>query len=347
MAWIQTREHASRTVYAARFRIDGRQSTATWPTMAEAEKFKALVESAGPHKALEVHGLKDTVKALPSRETVGEYLDAYIASLTGVERKTIAEYTRYAQSDLKPLTHIPLAALTRVDVAGWVNGLKGSGKTIQNKHGFLSGALKHAVKDGKLAGNPCEGMRLPRSEAAEMVFLTTDEYRLLRDCFSEHYQPLVAFLVSSGARFSEAAALRPADVNRAEGTVRISRSWKKIPGGWELGAPKTKRSVRTIDVPADVLDELDYEHEWLFVNTSGNPVRTYGFRENVWNPTVKKAQAKGLEKRPRVHDLRHTCASWLIDDGNSLVYVQRHLGHESIKTTVDRYGHLANCSRLR
>ena len=48
----------------------------------------------------------------------------------------------------------------------------------------------------------------------------------------------------------------------------------------------------------------------------------------------------GLAKKPRVHDLRHTNASWLIQAGVPLTVVQRHLGHESIQPTSDRYGHL-------
>jgi integrase len=340
MAWIQTRQHASRTVFAVRFRIDGRQSTVTWPTMAEAEKFRALVDGVGPKRALDASGISDTVKASPSGQTVGEYLDAHIATLTGVERKTITEYTRYAQTDLKPLRGIPLAALTRADVAGWVNGLKGSGKTVQNKHAFLSGALKRAVLDGKIPAHPSDGLKMPRTEKREMTFLTKAEFALLLDCFTEHYKPLVRFLVASGCRFSEAAALTPADVDWSAGAVTISRSWKKEPGGWGMGAPKTDKGRRTIHVPPSVLEGLDHDGEWLFTNAAGNPVRIYGFRENVWYPTVKKAQAKGLKKKPRVHDLRHTCASWMVQSGVPLAEVQRTLGHESIETTVGTYGHL-------
>jgi hypothetical protein len=72
-----------------------------------------------------------------------------------------------------------------------------------------------------------------------------------------------------------------------------------------MGAPKIDRSRRTVHVPLSVLDGLDRDGNWLFTNAAGNPVRIYGFRENVWYPTVTKAQAKGLKKKPRVHDLRH------------------------------------------
>jgi integrase len=69
-------------------------------------------------------------------------------------------------------------------------------------------------------------------------------------------------------------------------------------------------------------------------------VRIYGWRENVWYPAVEKARARGLRKKPRVHDLRHTCASWLIAAGIPLLVIQHHLGHESISTTVNLYGRL-------
>jgi integrase len=62
------------------------------------------------------------------------------------------------------------------------------------------------------------------------------------------------------------------------------------------------------------------------------------------SPALATAKDKGLTKKPRVHDLRHTNASWLIQAGVHLTVVQRHLGHQSIQTTSDRYGHLDRAS---
>lgn len=341
MAWVKVRQRASGPQFAVLFRVDHRQTSVTYGDQASADRFCALVNAVGGKRAMEIEGVQDTVLRHPDGKTLGTYLREHLASRTGLEKKTLSEYKRYIERDLAPLADIPLRELNRTDVADWVNGLTGSGKTIANKHGFLSGALKQAVKDGEIPANPCEGMKLPRTETLEATFLTPEEYRLLRDCFSAFYRPLVEFLVASGARFSEAAALKPADIDWTHGTVNIRRSWKRIPAaGWELGAPKSKRSVRTITVPVDVLENLDRSHEWVFANKAGNPVRVYGFRENVWYPTVRKAQAQGLEKKPRIHDLRHTCASWMIHAGVPLPVIQRHLGHESIKTTIDLYGHL-------
>ena len=115
-------------------------------------------------------------------------------------KKTVTEYKRYAERDLGPaLGAIPLSALTPRRRRWWVNDMQdegAAGGTIQNKHGFLSGALKVAVKDGHLAANPCEGVRLPRTEQKEMVFLTGPEFRTLKAAFSAHYGPFFVELQS-------------------------------------------------------------------------------------------------------------------------------------------------------
>lgn len=74
-----------------------------------------------------------------------------------------------------------------------------------------------------------------------MVFLTREEFQILKAAFSGHYQPLVEFLVVSGCRASEALALKPSDVDREKSTVRIVRAWKRAGSGYELGPPKTKK----------------------------------------------------------------------------------------------------------
>jgi integrase len=150
-------------------------------------------------------------------------------------------------------------------------------------------------------------------------------------------RPLVEFLVASGARWGEATALRPTDVDRVAGTVRITWAWKPIAGGYELGPPKTKKSIRTINVPASVLDKLDYSHDFLFVNQAGRPVRSNGFHNRVWRPSVARTGEPASEGGAY---LRHTCASWLVAAGVPLPVVQAHLGHESIQTTIGVYGHL-------
>ncbi|ORB65303.1 site-specific integrase [Mycobacterium scrofulaceum] len=180
-----------------------------------------------------------------------------------------------------------------------------------------------------------------------MVFLTHDEFTILLEAVTEPWRALVEFLVASGCRWGEASALRPADINLTEGTAGIRRAWRYVSGeGYQLGPPKTRRSVRAIDVAASTLSKLDLTGEWVFTNSGRGrrgdtgPVRAHNFNPNVWVPALVRAKEAGLTKKPRVHDLRHTNASWLIQAGVPLPVIQRHMGHESILTTVDRYGHL-------
>jgi integrase len=339
----RTRKDGS-TYYQVRYRLNGEQTSTSFDDAGQAVEFERMCNQLGPAKALEVI---ETTDAASQHYTLGAWLDHYLQHKTGVEKSTLYDYRKMVEKDISPaLGAIPLAALTAEDVAKWVQGLAEAGlagKTISNKHGFLSSALNVAVAKGHIAANPATAgaglVEVPRTERAEMVFLTRDQYGKLHDNVPLRWQPLVEFLVASGARWGEVTALRPSDVNRDECTVRISRAWKRTyaRGGYALGAPKTERSRRTINVDESVLAKLDYSGEWLFTNTRGAPVRGHNFHENHWQPAIKRA---GLDVKPRIHDLRHTCASWLIAAGVPLPAIQQHLGHESIKVTIGVYGHL-------
>lgn len=359
MAWIRDRKRKNGEVYwSVYWRENGRngkQECVSWNDYEDAQHCKKLIETVGPDKAREIMKI---VQAPRREETLRQYLEKHNDHLTGVEPGTIARYRAYVRNDLGTIGDIPLRALNRDDVARWVNAMPGSGKTIKNKRDYVSGALKAAIKAGHIATNPCEDVRVPRWDRKEMVFLTADEFLLLNSHVPKFWQPLVEFLVATGCRWSEATALRPGDVDQAACAVRISKAWKTGAGGYTLGTTKTKRSVRTVNVDRAVLDKLDYSGEWLFTNSGrgqglfaggvtrpdAGPVRTHSFNPNVWVPAVTRARDAGLTKKPRIHDLRHTCASWLIQAGRPLPAVQLQLGHESIKTTVDVYGHLDHSS---
>lgn len=341
MASIRKRRRADGTIaYAVVYRMDGTQTSVTLPTFKACEKLRDLIDSVGARRAMEVWGIPPTKRAAasaPETLTLAEWLHTYIETLTGAEKYTITRYTGYAVNDINPhLGMIPLQQLSRDDVSRWVNQLSrsgSSGKTVKNKHGLLSAAMGEAVRRRLIDANPCQGHKLPRWDRQEMTFLSADEYATLRNALTPFWRPFVEFLVTSGCRFSEATALQPKDVDRLANTVRISKA-RKYEGG--IGQPKTEKSRRTINVPASVLNSLDYSHEWLFVNQRGGPIRTHTFK-NVWHRTLVKAD---LGRNIRIHDLRHTCASWMIQAGVSESVVQEHLGHESIKTTTAMYRHL-------
>jgi len=336
------------------YRLDGRQSSTSFEDLAPATKFQKLVEELGPARAF------DTLRADPefSTITVGEWIKHHIDHLTGLRKSTLYDYRSYLKNDIDGiLGSLPLTALSRDDVAQWVQVLwqtGASGKTIANKHGLLSSALNAAVRAGRITSNPAAGQRLPTSERQEMVCLSHEDFARLLGNVAEFWRPLVEFLVASGCRWGEATALKPSDIDLANSTVRISRAWKRTydRDGHEIGPPKTKKSVRTMNIPAAVLGKLDYSNEWIFLNKAGRPVKGNGFHDRIWRPAVERTWPSIDEEgnpttdksvrilRPRIHDLRHTCASWLVLAGVPLPVVQQHLGHESINTTISLYTHI-------
>lgn len=341
---IRTRSDG--TVYhQVPFRQAGKQTSRSFEDPRDARQFARNVERLGVDKALELYGLE---LAAVAEITLTEWLTLHVDGLTGVEPGTLRRYRAYITNDIAPtIGHLPLSSVTDTTIGRWVQEMtaaKASGKTIQNKHGFLSGALKAAVKAKRIPTNPCDDRRLPRGHAAEMVFLDRAEFDLLVSHIPhDRWKNLATWLAATGMRFSEAAALGPTDINPTDRTCRISKSWKYT-GTYEsvIGPPKSRKSVRTINLPQQALDVVDLHtaSEFLFTNGAGSPVRAQEFHNLGWRPGRNAAIEAGLTKRPRVHDLRHTCASWMIAAGVPLPVIQAHLGHENITTTIGTYGHL-------
>jgi integrase len=358
VASLRTRARKNGTTYyAVLYRHGGRQTSTSFEALHAAQKFMGMIDRVGPAKALASVGCDPALSAM----TVAEWVEHYIDHRTGLAKSTLADYRSYLKNDIaETLGAIPLTALTRDDVAKWTQAMADdgrSGKTISNKAAFLSSALNAAVEIGRITANPAARHRMPRNEGKDMFCMTRAEFDKLVDAVTEHWRPLVEFLVVSGVRWGEATALRPTDIDLESGTVRITRAWRRTyaVGGYELGPPKSKRSVRTINVPRTTLDKLDLSKDWVFVNKTGGPVRGNGFHERVWQPAVDRVwptvgpdgnslPSEKMPRHPRIHDCRHTCASWLITAGVPMATVSRHLGHESILTTVNLYTHLDRSS---
>lgn len=347
MSSIEMRPNGvSGPVWRVRFRTGGKQRVVTFATEKAATKWQGVLDAVGPATALAM------LEAPPpaTDRTVGQQVSHHIEHLTGVTEGTRKTYRAVVANDMDTIADLPLTMLTRDAVAGWVNALHErclSGKTIANRHGLLSAAMNSAVDDELIGKNPCRGMRLPRSDGHEMVFLTREQYAALHQLLPEHYRPLALTLVGTGMRFGEATALQVRDVDLANRTVRVRQAWKHTGASSkrELGPPKTKRGRRTIPLSPPVVAALAplvdgrKPGAFVFTTTQGQPVKQATFWK-VWTAAASAYQPD-KDRRPRIHDLRHTFASWAISANIPLPVLQRTLGHESITTTVDRYGHLA------
>lgn len=373
MASVRHRRRADGSVaHTVLFRTAGRQSSATFDDPQAADRFRVMVDRLGPAQALAV--LDRAPGADSSLVSLADFAGVYVSSLTGIGAETRVRYLRMVSSPVfAPLAVLPLVAVDVDAVRAWVNGQEEAGaapKTIANRHGLLSAVLADAVRRGLIPSNPAAGTRLPRGRRPEMVFLTPGQFRTLLSVVPAHYRPLVTLLASAGLRWSEATALTVADL--ADGAVTVSRAWKRVPGaGFRVGPPKTRRADRTVALAPSLARELEAlaggrpRDDLLLTTPSGAPVRHSPFSQRVWAPVThlamgEPARAPGsryrpspllagtvpvtgpaaLRVRPRIHDLRHTAASWMIAAGLDLVTVQYMMGHESVTTTADLYGHL-------
>lgn len=372
MASIQARANASGDVtWRVQFRIDGRMHGKTFVHQDGAVSFGRLVDTVGGDAALKVLEARQSKNAdMPTlREFTARYLDVDSGMLTGIEPGTRKGYERAAHASfLQILGEYPVDVIGKTEVGKWLAwqeqqpshrtpGQKIAAKTIRNYHSILSAVMGAAVGQKLRDDNPAYRTRLSRGVKREAVFLTPDEFATVLYFIPDRYQGLVLFLAGTGCRWGEATAITWGNVTvRKQGaaTVRIEKAWKKgETGAPVLKHPKSERGRRTISLTPDVvvaMGDPGAASELVFRGVfSGGHIWHHRFMESNWNPAVDKAMDKRLCKeagltvltrRPTIHDLRHSHASWLIAGGAPLPYVQARLGHESINTTVGVYGHL-------
>ncbi|MGW2939486.1 site-specific integrase [Streptomyces sp. NPDC001156] len=231
-------------------------------------------------------------------------------------------------------------------------------KGIRNRHGLLFCIFQAAVEATPQlrTTDPCKGTRLPRIDDhidEEMCFLERDEYaRVAAEITDPAARDLADWLVGTGMRWGEATALQVRDLNLNADvpTANVQRAWKRAKKGsataFYLGPPKTRKARRLVALSraqvemARRLAAGRRPEDYVFRAAMGGEWRHANYYNRKWKPAVQAAVDKGLPKRPRIHDLRHTHVAWLIAAKIPLPAIQNRVGHESIQTTVDRYGHL-------
>jgi len=331
--------------YRVRYRLGKMETSETFFVRRDADEFSAVLSAGGVAAA---KAWLDARRSAPTAKTFGVWFEEYVEQLTGVSPRTRSDYRGLHRNYFASLDPLPLPLLTRTHITSLVNQMERAGKspkTIKQAVHLISSCMALAIDEGHATTNPCKRVRLPKQAPVDAVkprFMTRGEVADLVSATPEHYRPLVVFLVGTGLRWSEATALQSRHIDLANGTVRVEQAWKRVPGeDWRIGPPKTPKSTRTVNAAvlalAAVRPLLGKPNDFVFTTVNGGALRHANFYANVWKPACKAA---GLDPAPRIHDTRHTHASWLISDGTQLEAVQDQLGHESILTTRAVYGHL-------
>lgn len=412
MASIEPRTAAAgKTTHRVVWRLDGEKQSATFPAAADARRAKAIAEGEGHRIDAEavyrrVYGLPDPEPVVAGVPTLDAWAVDWFTTKAGVSPGTLHRYRRqYALwiTDWAPAGRrfgdTPLDEITPGLIRAWVVYLAGvrAPATVARYHALLHQLLRDAAAERHIPINPAAGTRLPRAQdtpdadtedddadvAEEGVqALTRDEVDLLLGSLrSPDARDLVLTLVGTGVRWSEATALRTRDTDLLAQVpiVRVRRAWKRgIGSHWYVGPPKSRRSKRTVSLPAELVtvlagrvdltdpDALLFPGRLRKTKKGAQPkakdaktrrLDHSNWMRDHWYPAVARAQGVDpetgavydelagrelplLTSSPTPHTLRHTHASWLIAANRPLPEIQRRIGHESITTTIDTYGHM-------
>ncbi len=328
----------------------GKQTSMTFRTAPDASRFRRLLDANGQRLTL----VERTLQAVARQEpTMDELLERRLSTLTRANERTKHDYrNNYANRMQAHFGGRHVSTVDELVISDWVNAMKRSHshKTLRNDFGLLHGMFETAVAAGWRADNPTKRVQMPDpwEVATPARALEHAEYDLILACARTPADKL--FLdasVETGLRFNEQTALTPEDISRTGGapTLRITKAWKRNgASGWVVGRPKSPASVRNVPITealcARLLDLKRGPGELLFQSRADTPIRSSRFHQTVWQPLLDRAAEQGLAWRPRVHDLRHTHATWMLQAGEPIYLVSRRLGHSSVAVTEKVYAHV-------
>ena len=172
-----------------------------------------------------------------------------------------------------------------------------------------------------------------------MLFWTKEEYKRFAEEMMDKPLSYYAFqlLYWCGIRSGELLALTPADFNFKKKTLRINKSYQRLKGKDVISTPKTKNSVRTVIMPQFLCDEMQ---DCLKIYYSLQPDdRIFPVTKYYLNHEMERGCKASGVKKIRVHDLRHSHESLLINMGYTALAIGKRVGHSAEKITY-RYAHL-------
>lgn len=278
--------------------------------------------------------------------TFKSLVELYISDMENRLRKSTMENKKHMiETKLLPyFGNMNLGSIKPTTVRQWQNTLMGEGyadtylKAINNQ---LCAILNYAVKYYGLRENPChKAGSMGKKHAQEMNFWTRQEFSRFISALESNPQVHAAFQVLywCGIREGELLALTQADIDLKEKTISINKSYQRIGKEDIVTPPKTPKSNRVVTMPSFIRDELEKYLNMLYNQKA--TARIFPLTKHaLYKAMVRGCKISGV-KKIRVHDLRHSHASLLVELGYSPLLIAERLGHENVETTLNTYSHL-------
>lgn len=312
---------------------------------------------------------KKTRRGFKTRKAAQDWETDFLARMNGSLSMSFGEFVEVYREDIKPQIKLntwltkehmietkilpyfkdkPVCEITAADINKWENellkmrtstGCEYSPTYLRSIASQMSAILNHAVKLYGLPANPMKKLNpLGAKKAGEMQFWTREEYLAFSRSMMDKPESFLAFelLYWTGMRVGELLALTPADFDFRRHAVSITKSYQRLQKRDVITPPKTKKSIRSI-VLSDFLEDEVKEHLRLF--PCRRDERIFHVTKNYLHHEMDRGAKETGVKRIRIHDLRHSHVSMLIEMGFSPLAIADRLGHESTEVTLN-YAHL-------
>ena len=293
----------------------------------------------------------------PAKLTLEKYLDQWVDDYvkTSVRPRTAESYCTIVKKVQQTFGRVKLTDLNAQQVQRYYSGLLEDGmsaQTVVHYHRVLFQAMRQAVKWDLLSRNVLERVTPPRRTKPELRILGVPEIQALIQAVAGTDHHVVTHLaINTGLRRSELCGLRWSDVDLDARTLKVVRTMVSVRGhAVQFGEPKSKASRRVVAFDSET-EGLLREHSALLSEFGplGDEQVCARRDGSVMLPEAVSRGHRAMALRcgiegVRFHDLRHTHASLLLASGVPIHVVQARLGHESIQTTVDIYGHVVPAS---
>ncbi len=301
------------------------------------------------------------------KPTFDTYADGWLKDYARIECKTSTAdgYEGVLEQYLRPRFGKKLLnEIRRDDIKALINDLISkdlSRNTIRNALCVIRGLFNYAIEEGLVESNPAARLgrftrsaKTPQSKGTALTSMEVKEFLKAAEEICPAYYPLFLMAVRAGLRRGELVAVQWGDVQlggddhdsqrfivvqhnyvRREDTTTKSKKSRRVDLSRELRRVLVElRDHRLLE--AYLKGKNDISDELVFRSPEGTILDPDNLYHRVFLPVLAKA---GI-RRIRLHDLRHTFGSLLLQNGASIVYVKEQMGHSSIQVTVDIYGHL-------